>query len=203
MRNFRTLFIVLIASLAVAACSGRKAVEEDITTESVGGLAGGSTDASADGTGTGDDASGGSDISSSGLAGDSSSDGSGLGADGSGSSLGGADAELLNQRIVYFEFDSSALTPESEAVVEAHSRYLNAASDVNIILEGHADERGTREYNLALGEDRSKSVSSVMEALGVSSGRIQEISDGEERPVALGSDEAAWALNRRVEILYQ
>ena len=201
MRKIQTLFIVLVASLAVTACSGRKAVEEDITTESVGGLAGGSSSASADGTGggTGSD----SGISSSGLDGDSASDGSGLGADGSGNSLGGADAELLNQRIVYFEFDSSALTPESEAVVEAHARYLNAATDVNVILEGHADERGTREYNLALGEDRSKSVASVMEALGVGTGRIQEISYGEERPVALGSDEAAWALNRRVEILYQ
>ena len=204
MRNVQTLIIVLLASLAVAACSGRKAVEEDITTESVGGLAGGSAGGSADGTG-GSGSEGDSGISSSGLdGGDSSSDGSGLGADGSGiAGLTAEEAELLNQRIVYFEYDSSALTPESEAVVQAHSKYLNAASDVNVILEGHADERGTREYNLALGEDRSKSVAAVMEALGVGSGRIQEISYGEERPVALGSDEAAWALNRRVEILYQ
>ena len=84
-----------------------------------------------------------------------------------------------------------------------HANYLNSAPGVQIILEGHADERGTREYNLALGEDRAKSVGNVLQALGVSLNRIQTVSYGEERPVALGSDESSWSLNRRVEILYQ
>ena len=75
-------------------------------------------------------------------------------------------------------------------------------SGITITLEGHADERGTREYNLALGERRAKAVSSMMEALGVASSRIQTVSLGEERPVALAHDEEAWQLNRRVEIIY-
>jgi peptidoglycan-associated lipoprotein len=70
------------------------------------------------------------------------------------------------------------------------------------VLEGHADERGTREYNLALAEDRAKSVANMMNALGVDAARIETISYGEERPVAFGHDEAAWKKNRRVEILY-
>jgi len=116
---------------------------------------------------------------------------------------GGPQGELLSKRVVYFDYNSSLLTLESEAIVQAHADYLAANQGVQIILEGHADERGTREFNLALGEDRAKSVAQVMEALSVSSGRIQNVSYGEERPVALGYDEAAFALNRRVEILYQ
>ncbi len=167
MFNIRSFLIVLVASFAISACGGRKAVDDDITAESVGGTAG-----------------------SSGL------DGSGL----SGSSS--LEGDLLNSRVIYFDYDSSNLTADSEAVVQAHAQYLSGATGVNIILEGHADERGTREYNLALGEDRGKAVANLMQALGVSSARIQTISYGEERPVSLGSDDSAWSLNRRVEILY-
>ena len=177
MRQLRTFAIVLVSALALVACGGKKAVEDDISVESVDGTAG-------DGAST------------SGLAGDGSSSISGL--DGS-----GASGDLLNSRVIYFEYDSSALTLESEAIVQAHAQYLASASGVGVILEGHADERGTREYNLALGEDRAKAVATLMQALGVTAGRIQTISYGEERPVSLGSDETAWALNRRVEILYQ
>ena len=111
--------------------------------------------------------------------------------------------DLLTRRVVYFEYDSSILTAEGEAVVQAHARYLQGVSNARVILEGHADERGTREYNLALAEDRAKSAANVMQALGVDASRIQTVSYGEERPVALGHDEPAWNLNRRVEILYQ
>jgi len=178
MRNLRSYLLILIASIALTACGGRKAVDDDIEVESVGGLAG-------------------SDASSTGLEGDGSADGSGL--DGS----LGADGDLLNRRVIYFEYDSSILTLESEAIVQAHAQYLSGSSGVGVILEGHADERGTREYNLALGEDRAKSVADLMQALGVSSSGMQTISYGEERPVSLGNDESAWDLNRRVEILYQ
>ncbi len=112
-------------------------------------------------------------------------------------------ADLLAQRVVYFEYDSSILTAEGEAVVQAHASYLNGVTNIQLILEGHADERGTREYNLALAEDRARSVANVMHALGVGEGRIQTVSYGEERPVTLGHDESTWSLNRRVEILYQ
>ena len=113
------------------------------------------------------------------------------------------DSDLLTQRVIYFEYDSSLLTAEGEAIVQAHARYLNGVSNVRIILEGHADERGTREYNLALAEDRAKAVASLVQVLGVDARRIQTVSYGEERPVALGHDASAWSLNRRVEILYQ
>ena len=102
----------------------------------------------------------------------------------------------------YFEYDSSTLDPESQRVAEAHAVYLADNPGVNVVLEGHADERGTREYNLALGESRAKTVARLVEVLGVDGYRVQTVSYGEERPAALGSDESAWSLNRRVEILY-
>jgi len=117
------------------------------------------------------------------------------------SELGQDMQQLLNTNKVYFEFDSSAVDQESRRVIEAHSQFLIENPDVNVVLEGHADERGTREYNLALGERRANSVAEIMVAYGVAPGRIQTISYGEERPAALGSDESAWQLNRRVVIL--
>lgn len=128
---------------------------------------------------------------------------SGLGQDeGTSPSLLGADMQqLLSTNKVYFEFDSTAVDEPSRQVIEAHSQFLIENPDVNVVLEGHADERGTREYNLALGERRANSVAEIMIAYGVSAGRIQTISYGEERPAALGSDESAWQLNRRVVIL--
>ena len=109
--------------------------------------------------------------------------------------------QLLAKRTVYFEFDSVTLTGENQEIVQAHGQHL-AASKTKLSLEGHADERGTREYNLALGERRAQSVERVMRALGVGSDRVKLHSYGEEKPVAKGSDESAWRLNRRVEILY-
>ncbi len=114
----------------------------------------------------------------------------------------GSEADLRARRRVHFEFDSSALDAESRAVAEAHARYLVDNPDIRVTLEGHADERGTREYNLALGERRARSVAQVMQALGVSRDRINEVSFGEEKPLELGHGEAAWSMNRRVEILY-
>ena len=103
---------------------------------------------------------------------------------------------------VHFEFDSSALDRESRALIEAHATYLATNPDVLLGLEGHADERGTREYNLALGERRGQAVRRMMRLLGVDSRRLTAISYGEENPVATGHDESAWRLNRRVEFLY-
>ncbi|MCZ7597355.1 MAG: peptidoglycan-associated lipoprotein Pal [Gammaproteobacteria bacterium] len=116
--------------------------------------------------------------------------------------MSGGDGDPLSKRVVYFEYDSSLLSPEGQEIAEAHANYLLSNPGVSPVLEGHADERGTCEYNLALGEDRAKSVGQFMQAMGVQSGRIRTVSYGEERPVALGHDESAWSLNRRVEILY-
>ncbi len=116
----------------------------------------------------------------------------------------GVDAnDPLGKRVIYFDYDSAELTFDGEAVAQAHGQYLADHPNVFITLEGHADERGTAEYNLALAEDRAKVVSQIMGVYGVALDRIQLVSYGEERPVALSHDEAAWALNRRVEIVYQ
>ena len=111
-------------------------------------------------------------------------------------------ADLLAKRRVYFAFDSSAVDDENRAIVEAHAAYLAANKNVKVVLEGHADERGTREYNLALGERRAQAVERMVKVLGVSPDRIKNVSYGEEKPVAMDHTEAAWALNRRVEIIY-
>ena len=92
---------------------------------------------------------------------------------------------------------------EGESIAQAHGQYLADHPNVFITLEGHADERGTSEYNLALAEDRAIIVSQIMGVYGVVLDRIQLVSYGEERPVALSSDEVAYSLNRRVEIVYQ
>lgn len=108
----------------------------------------------------------------------------------------------LDQRRVYFAFDSSTIDDENRRVVEAHAAYLSSNPQVKVVLEGHTDERGTREYNLALGERRAQSVERMVRVLGVSADRIKTVSYGEEKPVALDHNESAWRLNRRVEINY-
>ena len=108
----------------------------------------------------------------------------------------------LSTTTIYFDFDSSEIKASDREIVLAHARYLADNADEKIVLEGHADERGTREYNIALGERRAKAVSLLMLLQGVAQSQIDIISFGEERPVALGHDESAWSVNRRVEILY-
>ena len=108
----------------------------------------------------------------------------------------------LGTRVIYFEFDSNALTPEAQRIVEAHAEYLAGNPGMAVVLEGHADERGTREYNLALGERHADAVDDLFQAMGVMPDAVRSISYGEERPVAMEHDESAWSLNRRVEILY-
>lgn len=98
---------------------------------------------------------------------------------------------------VLFEYDSSDLTPEARRTLERQAAWLRRFSDVKVTIEGHCDERGTREYNLALGERRANAVSNFLVALGVDSSRVRTISYGKERPVALGSNDTAWSQNRR------
>ena len=108
----------------------------------------------------------------------------------------------LSKRVFYFGMDSSQISTDDRDVISAHASYLSQNPSVTIVLEGHADERGTREYNIALGERRAKGVLQLLLIQGVSSNQVQVISFGEERPVALDHDDASWRLNRRVEILY-
>lgn len=113
-----------------------------------------------------------------------------------------ARADLLGKRRVYFAFDSSAVDDENRAIVEAHAAHLAANKGIKVVFEGHADERGSREYNLALGERRAQAVERMVRLLGIGADRVKVVSYGEEKPVANDHNEAAWALNRRVEIIY-
>lgn len=103
-------------------------------------------------------------------------------------------------RVVYFDFDSFVVKDDYRSVVEAHAKVLNAARQKRMAIEGHTDERGGREYNLALGQKRAEAVQKSLQLLGVAEGQVEAVSLGEERPAAQGSDEAAWAKNRRAEL---
>jgi peptidoglycan-associated lipoprotein len=114
----------------------------------------------------------------------------------------GPQAGLLATRVVYFDFDSSEIKGTGTDVVAAHAKYLTAHSDTRVRLEGHTDERGSREYNIGLGERRAQSVRRALLLQGAADAQISTVSYGEERPAVPGHDEAAWAKNRRVEIVY-
>ncbi|MCP1674093.1 peptidoglycan-associated lipoprotein [Natronocella acetinitrilica] len=109
----------------------------------------------------------------------------------------------IGRRTIYFEFDSSDIREQDLEIVEAHARFLADHPDQRIILEGHTDERGSAEYNLALGERRAQSVKRAMVLSGASEDQIRVISYGEEKPADLGSNEEAWSANRRAELVYR
>ncbi|HEX3098004.1 MAG TPA: peptidoglycan-associated lipoprotein Pal [Usitatibacter sp.] len=109
---------------------------------------------------------------------------------------------ILSKRSVYFDFDSNVVKDEFRGMVQAHARYMVDHRDARARIEGNCDERGSREYNLALGQRRAEAVKKIMTVLGVQDGRIETTSYGEEKPVAMGHDEAAWAKNRRADIKY-
>lgn len=111
-------------------------------------------------------------------------------------------ASPLYTKVIYFDFDRSDVRPEYLDVVRAHAEYLAANPSATVTLQGHGDERGSREYNIALGERRSEAVKRLMAAEGASPVQINTVSYGEEQPVAAGHGEDAWALNRRVELVY-
>lgn len=114
-----------------------------------------------------------------------------------------AAAPVTMERIVYFDFDSYVVRDEFTATLEAHAKKLTANSRLQVALEGHADERGGREYNLALGQKRSEAVRRVLSVLGVKESQMEAVSLGEEKPAVIGFDEDAHAKNRRVEITYR
>ncbi|EGW53340.1 peptidoglycan-associated lipoprotein Pal [Candidatus Endoriftia persephonae] len=109
---------------------------------------------------------------------------------------------LLSTRVIYFDFDQSQVRSEFRDVLSAHADYLASHPQVSLRLEGHADERGTREYNLGLGEHRANAVRQLLMAEGVDTNQLIVISYGEERPASFANNEEAWALNRRVELVY-
>jgi peptidoglycan-associated lipoprotein len=104
--------------------------------------------------------------------------------------------------LVYFDYDSFVIKPEFQAVVAAHARFLRAQPNRKVAIEGHTDERGGREYNLALGQKRAEAVRDALAILGVTAGQMEAVSFGKEKPVVVGAEEAAFAKNRRAEIRY-
>ena len=119
-------------------------------------------------------------------------------------SLAGTTAGPANvARIIYFDYDSYVVKPEFQALIEGHARFLKANGGRRISIEGHTDERGGREYNLALGQRRSEAVRRSLGLLGVQDNQIEAVSFGKEKPAVPGSDEASWAQNRRAEIQYR
>jgi peptidoglycan-associated lipoprotein len=175
---------ILTTALVLSACESTSGVKED-----TGAAAGPVTTTEQQGSGA--DASG------------AVTSGAGTGTSGGfqGNALDDP-SSLLATRIVYFAYDSSELTDADRPVVEAHGRYLADNPGAAVTLEGHADERGSREYNIALGERRAIAVRQLMTLLGASGSQIRVVSYGEERPAAEGHDESAWSVNRRVEIVY-
>lgn len=138
------------------------------------------------------------------------------GVDGSGSAVGkggvasvdigksaSQDAITSGARTVYFDYDSIVIKPEFQSLIETHARYIKAEKGRKVAVEGHTDERGGREYNLALGQKRAEAVVNALGHLGVASSQLEAVSFGKEKPVAQGSDDAAMAKNRRAEISYR
>lgn len=175
--NRKVLLIVLASVLALGGCAGKRAKTD----------AGAGNEAVAANTGSGVDSSGVTTVTA--------------GENGSQGALGPTGA-LGSQRVIYFDFDSSEIRGEFVDVIAAHGRFLAGNASVRVRLEGHSDERGSREYNIGLGERRAQTVRRALSLQGVQDSQITTVSYGEERPAAAGSDESAYSKNRRVEIVY-
>jgi len=109
----------------------------------------------------------------------------------------------LVNRVIYFEYDSAKVSDDSLGLLEAHGNFIASNGNVSVRLEGHADQRGSREYNIGLGDRRAQSVRRILLFQGASSDQLETISYGEEQPAMLGHEESAWSQNRRVELVYQ
>ena len=145
---------------------------------------------------------------------DSAANGAGAGGAGSGGAASGVAPVTIDPnaqtaagpvgvaRIVYFDYDSYTIKPEFQSLIDGHARFLKANPQRRISIEGHTDERGGREYNLALGQKRSEAVRRALTLLGVNDSQIEAVSFGKEKPAAQGSGEEVWAQNRRAEIRY-
>jgi len=181
MRNY--VLIGLIAA-ALAGCSSTPTTEAPVDDRSGTGT----TAPGSSGAQTGSAASGGVT-------------GSGVGS-GAGANVLRDPNNILSKRSVYFEFDSFTVADQYKPIVEAHAKYLAANRNARVTLQGHADERGSREYNIALGQKRADAVKRMVTVMGVQETIVESVSFGKEKPRNMGHDEAAWAENRRVDIIY-
>jgi peptidoglycan-associated lipoprotein len=177
MNSVKLSFACLIVAASLAACGGNRTLPEDS-----GGF-GSEPDPNASTLGAGDR--------------------SGIGIfeeDGGGFS---GPAALRDQLVVYFEFDTSDIRADFNSMLAAHGQYLASNRGAQVRLEGHADERGSREYNIGLGERRAQAVRRLLMLQGATADQLSTVSYGEERPAAIGSDEQSYSLNRRVELVYR
>ncbi|HXS79342.1 MAG TPA: peptidoglycan-associated lipoprotein Pal [Gammaproteobacteria bacterium] len=172
----RTAFFVLLAAtaLTLTACKNEPVVPADT----------GPTDAGANSSGVSTERIGG-------------------GGDVGVSSLSARDRELVRTLVIYFDYDQADIKPEFNELLAAHGRQLVANPNMQLRLEGHTDERGSREYNIGLGERRAQAVRRVLTLQGVGAAQLTTVSYGEERPAQTGGDEESWRLNRRVELVYR
>ena len=202
MKHSHSFLALTLAALLATGCSSKGDVKEgeDGLGEGVTGGVGGGAQVGKYG------ALGGSGGAYGGVGGQGGGYGAGGGLGGSGD--GNNDPALddpsspLAKRVIYFGYDSSEVLPEYVSVINSHAAYLASHGGAHIVLEGHCDDRGSPEYNIALGEQRAKSVSSMMTLQGASASQIQVVSYGEEKPAVQGGDESTWQQNRRVEIAY-
>ncbi len=190
----KTLFFG--ATLAVlAGCGGNAATQDQ-------------SNASASATGSDvkpvitSDGSAGSGASGSSASGDSAVNGEQMTAQERAEQAARDAAVMPEVNTIYFDFDKSDIRADSREILDLHAAYLLANPSVSVVLSGHADERGTREYNQALGERRGNSVKSYFQLKGVSASQMEVMSYGEERPAVMGHNRSAWAKNRRVEVKY-
>jgi peptidoglycan-associated lipoprotein len=183
----RKLILAAIAAVVLAGCASTETQPEapiDDKSAATAPAAGGATTA---GTGA------------AGVAGTTGAVGSAVGA--GGSPLRDP-ANILSKRSVYFDFDSFVVKDEFRPLVEAHARYLAANRGARMTIQGHTDERGSREYNIALGQKRADAIKRNMTLLGAQEAQIETVSFGKEKPRNPGHDEGAWAENRRGDIVY-
>lgn len=182
MKRLASIVLLLAGAALLSGCPKKAGVVEPPT---AGSQVGGSTTGSANGGST----------NGSPLGGDADANGSrgGLGADGSGPN---------SRTIIYFDFDKSEIKPEFASIVSTNAQNLAGHPNLKLKLEGNTDERGTREYNIGLGERRAQAVRRALLLQGVAETQISTVSFGAERPAAEGDDESAWARNRRVELVY-
>ncbi len=172
----RSAFVILLtaAALTLAACNRGNTVPEDAGAADSSGAAGG---------GFSTEPQGGGSITE--------------------SPLEAEQRRLMQQLVVYFDYDEAEILPEFNALLQAHGQFLARNPNSQLRLEGHADERGSREYNIGLGERRAQAVRRVLMLQGAAGTQFTTVSYGEERPAQTGSDDEAWRLNRRVELVYR
>ena len=183
----RKFFVAAIAAVFLAGCASQETQPEAPIDDK------GAATASAGGATT-------SGVGGSGVGGTTAS-GSAVGTGAGGSPLRDP-ANILSKRTVYFDYDSFVVKDEFRPLVEAHARYLVANRGTRMIIQGNTDERGSREYNIALGQKRADAVKRVMTLLGAQETQIETVSFGKEKPKNPGHDESAWAENRRADIVY-